>query len=567
MGDVEKNHLTPHDTDRATAALTGYLYKKRKTELIGDLREGCSSKEERLGDLKTVSERLQRAISYTIDAGYQLDSEAFALLETVSKTEDPVSLMEKIIRRMDELGQKPLFINRNSLEEFMSPVNKSQKEVVATTSPLTEPFMESKRESFKPYAQEIESDIKVLDDPTTTLSTTGSVEEYQDYFLDRFRRLQKFLRQRMDAKDATSVSEALRAPVNAKVKVIGMVTEKRESKQRTFLRLEDEETTVTVLVYANLDGSVRERVQALLLDQVVCISATKTRNDLLILEDIFFPDIPQKPPRKASEPVYTALISDLHVGSRQFMREGFNHFLLWLNGKFGDAHWREIASYVKYVVIAGDLVDGVGIYPQQTKELQIHDIHRQYGAVSRLLEQIPDYIDLIIIPGNHDASRKALPQPALPKDYAEPIYEARKVHSLGNPCSISLHNVELLVYHGRSLDDVIANSPNASFATPEKAMKILLQSRHLAPIYGQRTPIAPGKRDRLVIERVPDIFHVGHVHVEAHDRYRGVLMVNSGAWQDKTEYQGKMGLEPTPGIIPIVNLQTLQVMTLNFKGK
>ena len=514
-----------------------------------------------------MSERLQKAVSNTIEAGYQLDSGAFTLLETLSKTEDPVSLMEKIVRKMDEREQKPLFINRNSLEEFVTPVSEGQKETVAIPSPPVEPFLESRKEAFKPYAKEIDPDIKVLDDPTSTLNTTGSVEEYQEYFLDRFRRLQKFLRQRMDAKDATSISEALKAPANAKVKVIGMLTEKRESKQRTFLRLEDEEATVTVLVYANLDGSVRERVQALLLDQVVCISATKTRNDLLILDDIFFPDIPQKTPRKASEPVYAALISDLHVGSRQFMREGFNRFLSWLNGKFGDTHWREIASCVKYVVIAGDLVDGVGIYPKQTKELLIHDIHQQYRAVSKYLEQIPEYIELIITPGNHDASRKALPQPALPKDYAEPIYEARKVHSLGNPCSISLHNVELLIYHGRSLDDVIANSPNASFATPEKAMKILLQSRHLAPIYGQRTPIAPGKRDHLIIERVPDIFHAGHVHVQAHDRYRGVLIVNSGAWQDKTEYQGKMGLEPTPGIIPIVNLQTLQVMTLSFTGE
>jgi len=516
-----------------------------------------------------VSERLQKAISYTLEAGYQLDSDAFSLLETLSKTEDPVSLMEKIIKKMGEMEQKPLFIGRNSLEEFVTPTppTRDRSEAITTPAPASELFLESKREVFKPNAKEIDPDIKVLDDPTNTVSTIGSIEEYQEYFLDRFRRLQKFLRQRMDAKDATSISEALRAPANAKVKVIGMLTEKRESKQRTFLRLEDEETSVTVLVYENLGGSLQERVQSLLLDQVVCISATKTRNDLLILEDIFFPEVPQQAPRKASEPVYAALISDLHVGSRHFMREAFNHFLLWLNGKFGDTHWREVASYVKYVVIAGDLVDGIGIYPKQTKELFIHDIHRQYGAVAKFLEQIPDYIELVIIPGNHDASRKALPQPALPKEYAEPIYEARKVYSLGNPCSISLHNVELLLYHGRSLDDVIANLPNASFKTPEKAMKLLLQSRHLAPIYGQRTPIAPGKRDFLVIERVPDIFHTGHIHVQAHDRYRGVLMVNSGAWQGKTEYQSKMGLEPTPGIIPIVNLQTLQTTTLGFTAR
>jgi DNA polymerase II small subunit len=184
--------------------------------------------------------------------------------------------------------------------------------------------------------------------------------------------------------------------------------------------------------------------------------------------------------------------------------------------------------------------------------------------VAKLIEQIPDHIELIIIPGNHDAARKALPQPAIPRNYAEPLYEARRMYSLGNPCTVSLHEVELLLYHGRSLDDVAAVAPNVSFQTPDKAMKLLLQSRHLAPIYGERTPIAPENRDFTVIERVPDIFHAGHVHVLKCDIYRGILIVNSGAWQGQTEYQKKMGLVPTPGIVPIVNLQTLQVATINF---
>jgi DNA polymerase II small subunit len=70
----------------------------------------------------------------------------------------------------------------------------------------------------------------------------------------------------------------------------------------------------------------------------------------------------------------------------------------------------------------------------------------------------------------------------------------------------------------------------------------------------------------MVIERIPDIFHTGHIHVERHETYRGVLSVNSGAWQGQTAFQKKMGLEPTPGIVPIVDLQTLQVFTVNFKS-
>ena len=127
-----------------------------------------------------------------------------------------------------------------------------------------------------------------------------------------------------------------------------------------------------------------------------------------------------------------------------------------------------------------------------------------------------------------------------------------------------LHEVELLLYHGRSLDDIVASIPNISFQTPDKAMKFLLQSRHLAPVYGKKTPIAPEKKDFMVIERPPDIFHAGHVHVIRYDTYRGTLIVNSGTWQKQTEFQKKMGVTPNPGIVPIVNLQTLQVTPINF---
>ena len=95
-------------------------------------------------------------------------------------------------------------------------------------------------------------------------------------------------------------------------------------------------------------------------------------------------------------------------------------------------------------------------------------------------------------------------------------------------------------------------------------MKLLLKSRHLAPIYGERTPIAPEKRDFLVIERPPDIFHAGHVHVLKCNRHRGTLIVNSGAWQEQTDFQQKMGLIPTPGILPIIDLQTSNISTIDF---
>jgi DNA polymerase II small subunit len=76
--------------------------------------------------------------------------------------------------------------------------------------------------------------------------------------------------------------------------------------------------------------------------------------------------------------------------------------------------------------------------------------------------------------------------------------------------------------------------------------------------------LTPENRDFLVIERIPDIFHAGHIHVVGQCNYRGVLIVNSGGWQEQTEYMQKLGLVPTPGKVPVVNLQTLETMILSF---
>jgi len=507
-----------------------------------------------------LSERLQKAVTLTLTAGYQLDKEAFDFLQTIAQARDPVKLMEETIGRAEKLLEKPIFISRGLLEGTAEQIFPEKEEKGATPpSPITEA-----RRVFRPYAKGVDAEIKVVEDPTGKMCGTGSVEEYLEYFRDRFKKLQRILRQRMDTRDASSISDALKATLNSKVKVIGMITEKREHQQRLFFRIEDLETEATVLVSPRVNQETLEKARQLVLDQVICVSAIKGRNDLLIAEEFLWPDVPQRKPEKASRPVYAVLTSDLHVGSKLCMGDALNRFVLWLNGRYGDENLRRIASHVKYVVIAGDLVDGIGIYPNQVKELAMRDVHKQYRAVAKFVEQIPDYIEVIVIPGNHDASRKALPQPALPKDYAEPLYGARKIISLGNPSTVQLHGVELLLYHGRSLDDIIATAPNMSFDVPEKAMRLLLQSRHLAPIYGNRTPIAPEKRDFMVIENPPDIFHAGHIHVLAHENYRGTLIINSGAWQGQTEYQKKLRLNPTSGIAPIVNLQTLDVMTIKF---
>jgi len=96
-------------------------------------------------------------------------------------------------------------------------------------------------------------------------------------------------------------------------------------------------------------------------------------------------------------------------------------------------------------------------------------------------------------------------------------------------------------------------------------MKCLLKARHLSPIYGSQTPIAPEVEDMMIIDQVPDIFQTGHVHVLNLDMYRGVLLVNSRAWQTQTSFQASVGITPTPGLAVLVNLKTFKVYYKDFK--
>ena len=101
---------------------------------------------------------------------------------------------------------------------------------------------------------------------------------------------------------------------------------------------------------------------------------------------------------------------------------------------------------------------------------------------------------------------------------------------------------------------------------PVETMKELLKCRHLAPIYGKKTQIAPTSKDWLVIEKIPDIFHTGHLHINGIGQYRNVSLINSGCFQTQTDFMKSFGITPTPGIVPIIELDTFKSVELDLKS-
>ncbi|HRZ19231.1 MAG TPA: DNA polymerase II small subunit, partial [Methanofastidiosum sp.] len=99
---------------------------------------------------------------------------------------------------------------------------------------------------------------------------------------------------------------------------------------------------------------------------------------------------------------------------------------------------------------------------------------------------------------------------------------------------------------------------------PVPAMKEMLRKRHLAPVYGGKTPISPEDKDYLLIDSYPEIFHTGHIHVNGYGNYRGTSMINSGGWQAQTDYQKMRNIMPTPGRVPIFDLKTHKISIMGF---
>jgi DNA polymerase II small subunit len=318
-----------------------------------------------------------------------------------------------------------------------------------------------------------------------------------------------------------------------------------------------------VLISASKDR-LAERAKYIMRDEVIGVIGA-LGEDIIFANDFQFPDVSVgRPPNRAPYDINAIFTSDVHVGSNEFAEKSFLRFLKWLRLEMGSQKQQEMASKVKYLVITGDLVDGIGIYPNQDKELAIKDIYQQYDETARLLSYLPDWIEVIISPGNHDATRSGNPQMPIPKKFAYSLYENSAVHMVSNPSYFSLHDVRCLVYHGDSIFDFLSQMPGFEYTDSVAPMTEMLRKRHLAPLYGLGTQIVPEQKDYLCIDEVPDIFHTGHTHMYGNGAYRGITLINGGGWQAQTEYQKLRNIDPDVGRVPIVNLQSHKLTVMNF---
>lgn len=397
--------------------------------------------------------------------------------------------------------------------------------------------------------------VTITGDVTGSSTGTGEYGDFVGLFRDRYEKLAGMLRNRVNHRPLETVESV---SGGSDLGVIGIVSDLRSTRNGNWL-LELEDPTDTIPCLIPTDREIAGLVDELLLDEVLGVEGQLAPDgDLLFVDTIHFPDIPRThEPSTADRHVQAALISDVHVGSTDFMADAWEAFVDWLH--------TPAAESIEYLLIAGDMVEGVGVYPGQDEELTIVDIYEQYETFSQRLKAVPGDLEIVMIPGNHDAVRLAEPQPGFDEELRS-MMQAHDAKITGNPSLVTLEGVSVLMYHGVSLDDLIAEYPDtkATYDAPEKPMYHLLKKRHVAPQYGSHNRLAPETTDQLVIDEIPDIFHTGHVHKLGYGTYHNVLAINSGCWQSQTEFQSSMNIEPDAGYAPIVDLDTLEVTVRKF---
>ena len=416
-------------------------------------------------------------------------------------------------------------------------------------------------------ATDAPSDIKIHYDITGKSTTEGKMNDITACFSDRLNKIRDMIVKNSKLpRRPTEVSRLLREVhryqgYENKAVAIGLVNEPRYTKNGHLMWSLEDETGEMNCLLTKRQGDDRDRFQeqiieaGLMPDDVLGVSGTFSQNgDIFYVDDLHFPM--KERHEKAVSPygVSVAFLSDVHVGSKTFLEAQWHKMVRWF-------HTDPLAKTVKYLILSGDCVDGVGIYPGQDKELSIPDLFAQYTEFARLLELLPDWVECLMLPGNHDAVRPAEPQPTFEKDIQQ---DYNTTTFVGNPCDFSLHGVRVLSYHGKSIDDFVAGLKTVTYADPVEAMRQMLRRRHLAPQWGGKTPLSPEPEDGLVINEVPDIFVTGHVHGHACVDFKGTTLVCSSTWQDQTSYQRMLGFQPKPCMLTIVNLASHATTSIPF---
>ena len=508
-------------------------------------------------------------LSYCIQKGFLLDKETLDLLSQTD--EDTAKMMLEFLNK--EFNQK--IINKTIVSQGFSSIKKILPSMEEGKKKSVERFfvrLGLQIEIVKEVEAIEKSSIELQKPPVKIISMDSTqskkieVQDFVKHYRARFSEIRKFLQERQELTNLTSINKI---SGERQVSIIGIVFDKRITKNKNLiLQVEDLTGKIAVLVNRTRED-VYNKALDLMEDDIIGIRANGSR-EILFANDIIYPDTSLSERKRAPKEENIAFLGDLHAGSTKFREDFLLKFADWTNSDADDA------EKLKYVFIAGDLIDGLGIYPGQENELSIKNVEGQYAKAAEILGKLRKDIQLIICPGNHDALRIIEPQPLLDERFAYSLYQLKNTHFTTNPATVNIGAAEnfsgfnVLLYHGYSFDffvnGVSSLRLNNAYRNPEMIHSYILKRRHLAPTHTS-TLYFPYETDAHIIDKIPDIFVTAHIHHYSASYYNNIFAVSTSCFQERTAFQEKVGHIPDIAKVPMFNLKTRAIKVLDFEEK
>ena len=523
-------------------------------------------------------------LKFCMEKGLLVDEEVLSLFSETGDVEGVKVIIEKIKNHTQKrIITKKLFSeNKETVNRFFSDLpEKNQKRLEnlkiqlgisikiskEISTEITKPIQTSDNWEIIGGSDKYSPEVKILSS-NFSLGKKLEVKDFVTYFKNRYVEIKNILQNHYALNNLISINKI--SGDRSGFSIIGLVSSKHMSKNKNIL-LEVEDLTGKTKVFINNNKpDLFKKAEEVALDSVIGIAGSGKR-EILFANEIVFPDSVILERKKSPLDESALFIGDLHYGSKKFLEANFLKFIDYVNNKLPNTIESE---KIKYLFIVGDLVTGIGNYPNQERDLKINDLEEQFVGVTELLSKIRIDVKIIITPGNHDCVRLMEPQPLFDEKYAWPLYNLKNVVLTENPVTVNIGAVKnfsgfnVLSYHGFSFPYYANTIPKLmvekSMNSPEKIMAYLLKNRHLAPTHTS-TQYFPSKEDTHLIKNIPDIFFAGHTHKSAVAYHNNILLVSSSSWEEKTPYQEKFGNEPDHCKVPMFNLKTRAVKILDFE--
>lgn len=523
-------------------------------------------------------------LKFCFGKGLLLDKEVLSLFSETDDLESVKLILEEIQTHIrHRIITKTIFNeNKEQVNQFFLTLPKENQKKLEKLKIKLGLSIEISRESkktiildktgIKEKLEKTESElegVRIVSMPQA-LNKKFEVNDFVKHFRTRFLEMKNILQDNPRLNNLVSINKI--SGDRQRISIIGIVSDKRITKNKNMLlQLEDLTGKIMVLINHNKKELYKE-AEEISLDSVIGINCSGNR-EIMFVNDVIFPDAMLLERKKSPIEEYVLFIGDFHYGSKLFLEDSFLKFINYLNGKIPGSNKAE-ASKIKYIFVVGDIITGVGNYPNQERDLKIKDIEEQFSGVAELLSKIRRDVKIIISPGNHDGVRLMEPQPLFDEKYAWPLYNLKNVLLTGNPAQVNIGSkrdfsgFDVLTYHGFSFPFYANNIPRLmmekALNAPDKIMAYLLKNRHLAPTHAS-VQYFPSEKDALMMRKIPDIFVSAHSHKSAVSYYNNILAISISCWESKSPYQEKLGNEPDHCKVPMFNLKTRAIKILDFE--